>query len=698
LYLIASGWFATLSYWGQGILGLGFLIFVHELGHFLVAKACGVKCEKFYLGFDIGGWKLWSMKRGETEYGIGILPLGGYVKMLGQDDNPANAEEEKQRSTVSNATSDAEQLDPRSYLAQSVPERMAIISAGVIMNLIFAMLLAAWAFHLGVISEECTIGATTPGEPAWRADIHPGDQVVSINDSKSTLPLSYTDLRASVAVSPSGEPITFHMRRDGEGGLTSIATYPDDRALHDRKNPTIGVAQMSSLFLMPGLPVDEGSPAEATGKFVTPCNDFELADVSQYRVVSVNGQPIKNHAEYVHAEIVNQDKPLRVTLEKGRSPKFQGELAGAEAFEIELAPTPMRHLGLTMTLGPIAALQDNSPAKEAGFKVGDQLVSIADKPVTDPLALPDLLRAMAGQSVDIVVKRTQGANAEDVTLKVALREGAWGENVNESVPLSIPSLGIACKIIPEVVAVDANGPAAAEGIHVGDKIKSAEILFGSLKLCKEKQAESKQPDKIAIDLMTDKGSWPGLMAYLQKSPPGTKVRLTLADDKHITLMPVVATDHFLADRGLNFQPLIHEVQATTLSQALEWGLLETKKQSSQVYSMVRSLITGRVSSTGLGGLGTIFGQASAHASLGFSMLLMFLTALSANLAVINMLPIPVLDGGHMVFLIYEAIFRKKPNENVQGALTWMGLAFVLFLVVFTNGMDVVRLFGGLGGK
>ena len=78
--------------------GLGAVIFVHELGHFLVAKACGVKCEKFYVGFDVPikifGFALprtfWKQKWGETEYGIGIIPLGGYVKMLGQDDNPAN--------------------------------------------------------------------------------------------------------------------------------------------------------------------------------------------------------------------------------------------------------------------------------------------------------------------------------------------------------------------------------------------------------------------------------------------------------------------------------------------------------------------------------------------------------------------------------------------------------------------------------
>src|SRR3972149_5512480 len=145
-------------------IALGLVIVVHELGHFIVAKLCGVKCEKFYLGFDIGGLKLCKFRWGETEYGIGILPLGGYVKMLGQEDNPARLKEELERAKLARGDEskpakadsdpkkctmlDQEAIDikaaenvlynPRSYLAQSVPKRMAIISAGVIMNIIFA--------------------------------------------------------------------------------------------------------------------------------------------------------------------------------------------------------------------------------------------------------------------------------------------------------------------------------------------------------------------------------------------------------------------------------------------------------------------------------------------------------------------------------------------------------------------------------
>ena len=94
-----SGLLGTIVIVAEVALALGMVIFVHELGHFAVAKWCGVKCEKFYLGFDIYGLKLWK-RQWRDRIRIGILPLGGYVKMLGQDDNPANAAEEMQRAKI----------------------------------------------------------------------------------------------------------------------------------------------------------------------------------------------------------------------------------------------------------------------------------------------------------------------------------------------------------------------------------------------------------------------------------------------------------------------------------------------------------------------------------------------------------------------------------------------------------------------
>ena len=100
-------------------LGLGFVIFIHELGHFIMAKWNGVKVEKFSIGF---GPTLFGFRRGETEYVVAALPLGGFVKMLGE-----GVEDEANKCT-----------DPRAYPNKSVSARMAIISAGVIMNLFLA--------------------------------------------------------------------------------------------------------------------------------------------------------------------------------------------------------------------------------------------------------------------------------------------------------------------------------------------------------------------------------------------------------------------------------------------------------------------------------------------------------------------------------------------------------------------------------
>jgi regulator of sigma E protease len=209
-------WTSWQSWWAiaQMALGLGAVIFVHELGHFLVAKACGVKCEKFYLGFDAFDIKIgkhvivprsllkWTW--GETQYGVGILPLGGYVKMLGQDDNPSNIANERKRSEsethdVSAGDLDLEstavgpidrsKLDPRSYQAKTVPQRMAIISAGVIMNLIFSVIFATIAFQTGVNYEPAVIGQTVPGSPAYVADLD-GAEIVAVN-GRSTVGTYY---------------------------------------------------------------------------------------------------------------------------------------------------------------------------------------------------------------------------------------------------------------------------------------------------------------------------------------------------------------------------------------------------------------------------------------------------------------------------------------------------------------------------
>jgi regulator of sigma E protease len=150
------------------VIVLGILIFVHEFGHFYFAKRAGVGVEKFSIGF---GPKIASFTRGETEYRIGIIPLGGYVKMVG--DNP---DEQKGESN-------------KEFLSRPVRDRLPIVAAGPIVNLIVAALLMPLVYMIGVqvpafINDEAVVGFVTPDSPAEKAGIQPGDHVVSINDAK----------------------------------------------------------------------------------------------------------------------------------------------------------------------------------------------------------------------------------------------------------------------------------------------------------------------------------------------------------------------------------------------------------------------------------------------------------------------------------------------------------------------------------
>ena len=151
------------------ILALGLLIFVHELGHFLVAKAVGVRVLKFSLGF---GRSIIHFQKGETEYAIGIFPFGGYVKMAGEEPEElpdGDVEENK--------------WEPGDYMYASVPRRLAIITAGPIMNIMLALLIYFGGYSIvGVnILATTTVGTVVAGSVAEAAGFLPGDTIVSVD-------------------------------------------------------------------------------------------------------------------------------------------------------------------------------------------------------------------------------------------------------------------------------------------------------------------------------------------------------------------------------------------------------------------------------------------------------------------------------------------------------------------------------------
>lgn len=147
---------------------LGILVFFHELGHFLIARRIGVKVLKFSLGF---GPKLVGRMIGETEYLISAVPLGGYVKLMGEDPTEEMSPEDR----------------GRSFSDQTVGKRIAIVMAGPLFNLILAALIFVFLFMVGIPLLTTEIGDVIGDSPAMKAGVLPGDKIVAINGKEISL-------------------------------------------------------------------------------------------------------------------------------------------------------------------------------------------------------------------------------------------------------------------------------------------------------------------------------------------------------------------------------------------------------------------------------------------------------------------------------------------------------------------------------
>jgi len=708
--------------------GLGFVIFVHELGHFLVAKACGVKCEKFYVGFDvpirIGPLRLprtlFKFQRGETEYGIGIIPLGGYVKMLGQDDNPANYQKEAERIRVSkeeeNAPSDGavpetaestpaeagdagseEQpeteliLDPRSFPAKNVPQRMAIISAGVVMNLIFAVIFAAIAYRIGVKYTPC-IGGVSMGSPTWEEGWQSGDQIVAIGDNEPNEHLRFKwDLAQNVYASAGGKtvkPIKL-TRRNRKGELVTSEVTASTNLKEPYGYVTIGIRPPASTILATETPTWKHQVA----------SQAEPSLQSGDRVVAIDGEPLAKDSQtkkyWLHdltqklAARVAQ--PVVFTVERSAADDAQNKRV-----DITVPPAPMVHVGLVMEMGPVISVQKGSVAEKAGVQKGDVLQTINGEPVGDPLTLPQQMAALKGQSVELEFNRPDAA-AVKISVK-SLGEENYHPYMGPGASIGLQSIGIAYEVGSVVARVQEKSPAAEQGIAAGDEV--LHVRFENESKGKDQETfEQFFAGRLGyaepIDLEATPLTWLDVHHTLQTAMPGTTVKISVrraGELKEVKLAKVESEQWFFPLRGLIFMPLERTNRSESWASAVGLGLRETKEKLQEVSKVLKMLFTAEISVKSLGGPVIIAKIAGDEAAQGLPRLLIFLTFLSANLAVLNFLPIPALDGGHMVFLIVEGVTGKPVDERIQGTLTMVGVLCLLTLMVFVLGNDILRLF------
>jgi regulator of sigma E protease len=267
-----------------------------------------------------------------------------------------------------------------------------------------------------------------------------------------------------------------------------------------------------------------------------------------------------------------------------------------------------------------------------------------------------------------------------------LRKVSWLEPtriLND--PLSVPELGIAYRVLNRVNQVIPDSPAAAAGLKSGDVVTKVEL---------DPALEKKDyPKSILTIVFNEQGghNWPAFMHLLQGLPAGNDgVKLTYQrGDETLTaeLKPQDVPGSFEPERGFGFDQIQKVRVASSFGEQIELGYQETVNSLSMVFRFLRKLGT-QVPITSLGGPLTIAQAAGYSAFEGVGKLLVFLTMLSANLAVINFLPIPLLDGGHMVFLAWEGLRGRPASEKLVVALHTVGFVFIISLMAFVLMLDL----------
>lgn len=695
--------FSNILLWGRVALGIGLVIFVHELGHFVAAKSFGVKCEKFYVGFDppikIGPIKfprtLGKFTYGETEYGIGVIPLGGYVKMLGQDDDPRKLEEESKRIQVDSDVDETPVLDPRSFPAKPVWQRMIIISAGVVMNVITGILFAAMAYGFGVGYSPAIVGGVTPGGPAWQAGIEPGGKVLSIGSLEDDN-MHFREMRLEILTSgldTPDEPIDVAIQYDD--GVKNFQLLPASMPANEDMR-MIGVAIPESITL---AKTNYAAPQSVAAQA------FSDADAGA-TVTSFNGTPINEDAivpgtnffDYVYSHPAD---PIELTLRR----------TDDSVATVTLPPQQAKSIGVRYAIGPIAAMVAGGPASKAGLKVGDVITAVNGDPNIDAYSLPPQLVG-GTDPITLTVTRTPAVAPEnngdskaaatksiEITITPVRSLQTMSPTAILSGDIGINAYGFAYKPLATVARV-LNEPSEStdtERLMPGDQLKEVRLLM----------TEEETPDYLKEDIFApvlamlregqEFGGETPLNAFvdtIQYLPVGAKLEVlaTRPPDGSVVTATLTVTDddRFLFDRGMSFPPREAVQKAESIGEGLALGYREGKRRLGEVFRFLSMLPRGRIGLKHVGGPLAIADIAKNEAEKGVTQQLLFLTMLSMNLAILNFLPIPALDGGHMMFLLYELVVGKRANEQLEFRLTIAGFLSLLALmvVVFTN--DLLR--------
>lgn len=537
------------------VLMLGILIFVHELGHFVAAKLCGVRVLKFSLGFGspigFGRYRL-KFTRGETEYVAAWVPLGGFVKMLGE--NPGEEENP-------DVLADSE----RAFHKRPVWQRLVILFAGPVMNLVLPILLFTAALAIGVPKEDAIVGTVEPGSPAAAAGLRVGDRIESVG---GTAVAFWDEVETAIRARPD-ERIEIVYQREGAAGRAPLDLTTRAALNLFGESTQVGWSGLvhTRLAAIVGIAVKD-APAVAS--------ELRSGD----RVLSVDGHAVDDWSAFAVAYAAAAGP--EVTLRVSRIAALEPEVTREEREFGVPATGSTDALGVVPASVLIRGVASGTPAERAGLKRGDLLIAIDGTPVGSFGTFLTTIRSSEGRP--LAVSYARGGETLDATIQ------------------------------PALVEVDAGMGMKEERYQIGIEAEPAVAL--------------------------------GALTTLRVANP---------------------------------------LRGASLATTMTWQMTK------DYLGGLKRLITGRVSRKQLAGPIGIAQITHQAYLMGWYAYLQTMILISINLGILNLLPIPILDGGQAVLVGIEGLKRSPLSLRTRELALQVGVAMVVVLMGFAFWNDLSRL-------
>jgi regulator of sigma E protease len=673
----------------QVALGFGAVIMIHELGHFLVAKACGIRVEMFSIGFPPVLLSLKKTKQGfrvrllphgasepeadddATDYCIGLIPFGGFVKMMGQSDTG-----------VVESTS-----DPRSYLNKPIWQRIAVVAAGVTFNAIGAAVLFMALFMHGLELTPPIVGQVVPSSPADVAGLKAGDRIVEIEGETF---VDYMSIILGAALSDKDRGVDMKVEKS-DGSVAEVKLKAEKQINDPSGLRRFGIDQPTSLTV--SRYIEDPCAIEILYKN----SKFRPGDV----ITAANGKPLAKAWQL--DEFVSTALTPTATLTVSRSfpkgsekasvqvdvpmvcgpnyPNFRTEYDLANVYSMVprlkiaglgeaseqtgMSYTVKRWINKTILRKPAETL----PSKPQ-FKEGDIIIQIGE--VTNPtykdLREQTISHKDKSLSITVLRKNNEGT-PQRVTFEVKpSAKGSTNRVLLDVVPI-IPLLDMEHAVVARTIDSTVGPgslaiPAGSQIISVdGQAVKS---FYDVIRLIRQGAGQ-----RISIEYKTE----------LQDAG-GTGMDVPEQDAIHVqSEMMLAAPLEFYKETYKAKNPI----------EAVNWGVKRTWQFIEQSIFTLTGLFSGNVPASSLSGPVGIATISYKMAGQGIMDLLNFLGLLSACLVVMNLLPLPIVDGGVILLLIVEKIRGVPLNPKLLEIITWIGLALLLSVFVWVTYNDVLRL-------